>query len=185
MAFKTTLPEEQKKRAAHLKAQGWSTADVAKDTGILAATITANWRGWANQYGVQLPAKRPAEQPAGSSSLVTSYKVDPVTGEKLTEPVTEAVELSTESMPSDFSAAPMCEDIEQQAAQQAEKPAEKPAASKPAAGYSPLELLFDINHLFWAQIGAGCLDADEYCYQAEIADGVLSVSFTLPVGKER
>lgn len=176
------IESEQKKRAAHLKAQGWSTADVARDTGILAATITANWRGWANQYGVQLPAKRPAEQPAGSSNMVTSYKVDPVTGEQLTEPVTEAVELSTKSMPSDFSAAPIVEDIDQQAAQQAEKAA---AASKSAAGYSPLELLFDINHLFWVQIGAGGLDADEYCYQAEIADSVLSVSFTLPVGKER
>ena len=45
MAFKPALPEEQKKRAAHLKAQGWETADVAKDTGLLDATINANWRG--------------------------------------------------------------------------------------------------------------------------------------------
>lgn len=170
---------EQKKRAAHLKAQGWSTEDAAKDTGILAATINANWRGWAKQYGVQIPAKRPAEQSTGSSNMVTSYKVDPVTGERLTEPVTAPVELSTKSMPSDFSAAPI---EEQQAAQQVEKPAEKAAAaSKPAERYSPLELLFDINRLFWAQISCGGLDADEYCYQAEIADGVLSFSFTLPV----
>lgn len=176
------IESEQKKRAAHLKAQGWTTADVAKDTGILAATINANWRTWAKQYGVQLPAKRPAEQSTGSSNEVTSYRIDPETGERLTEPVTETVELSTKSMPSDFPAAPMCEDIEQQEAQQTKKPAEKAAAaSKPAERYSPLELLFDINRLFWAQIGSGGLDADEYCYQAEIANGVLSFSFTLPV----
>lgn len=180
MAFKPALPEEQKKRAAHLKVQGWATADVAKDTGLLDATINANWRSWAKRYGIELPAAIPDRpQPAGTANLVTSYKVDPVTGERLTEPVTETVELSTKSMPSDFPAAPI---EEQQAAQQTKKPAEKAAAaSKPAERYSPLELLFDINRLFWAQISSGGLDADEYCYQAEIADGVLSFSFTLPV----
>ena len=172
MAFKPALPEEQKKRAAHLKVQGWATADVAKDTGLLDATINANWRGWAKRYGIELPAAIPDRpQPAGTSNLVTSYKVDPVTGERLTEPVTEAVELSTKSMPSDFVSAP----------QQAKKaPRPKAAAEPELPRYSPCELLEGINRLIWAQVQAGGL-SDEYCYQAEIADGVLSVSFALPV----
>lgn len=101
MAFNPALPEDKKKRAAMLKAQGWTTTDVAKDTGILAATINANWRTWARQYGIELPEAGPAPQTAGSSNEVTSYCIDPKTGEKLTEPVTETVELSTKSMPSD------------------------------------------------------------------------------------
>lgn len=171
MAFKPALPEEQKKRAAHLKAQGWATADVAKDTGLLDATINANWRTWAKQYGVQLPAREDRPRQVGSSSEVTSYRIDPTTGEQLTEPVTEAVELSTKSMPSDFVSAP----------QQAKKaPRPKAAAEPELPRYSPCELLEGINRLIWAQVQAGGL-SDEYCYQAEIADGVLSVSFALPV----
>lgn len=140
------IESEQKKRAAHLKAQGWSTADVAKDTGILAATITANWRGWANQYGIQLPAKRPAEQPAGSSSEVTSYLIDPKTGERLTEPITETVELSTKSMPSDglsVAGDTMRDVIDRHARlQQAKKsrkasPASKPEEDEPPAPEPP------------------------------------------------
>ncbi len=163
--------DDQKKRAAMLKAQGWTTADVCKDTGVPCAAINLNWRVWAAEFGIELPAAKASQQPSCTSNLVTSYRVDPATGEQLTEPVTEAVELGTKSMPSDFVSAP----------QQAKKaPRPKAAAEPELPRYSPCELLEGINRLIWAQVQAGGL-SDEYCYQAEIADGVLSVSFALPV----
>ena len=92
--------DDQKKRAAMLKAQGWTTADVCKDTGVPCAAINLNWRVWAAEFGIELPAAKASQQPSCTSNLVTSYKVDPAT---------EAVELGTKSMPSDFVSAPQRE----------------------------------------------------------------------------
>lgn len=215
MAFFPAPPEDKKRRASMLKAQGWSTADVAKDTGILAATITANWRTWARQYDIELPEARPAPQTAGSSNMVTSYKVDPVTGEKLTEPVTEAVELSTKSMPSDglsVAGDTMRDVIDRHARlQQAKKgrktaPASKPEEDEPPApeppsdpspkkpasfeltaelqGYNPFALLDNINHLIWEQVRAGALTPESWSSSVDIADGALTMTFTLPVERE-
>lgn len=211
MAFKPTLPEEQKKRAAHLKAQGWSTSDVAKDTDILAATINANWRGWARRYGIELPAQPDKSQTAGSSNLVTSYKVDPATGEQLTEPVTVPVELDTKSMPSDFAGTP--QDGLRRAMQrefqlaQAKKAARK-AAPKPAPAqtppdepapkktarfalvtelqeYDPLGLLESINRLVWEQVRAGELSPFEWQSSANIGGGDVTMTFKLPIKHKR
>lgn len=212
MAFKPALPEEQKKRAAHLKAQGWETADVAKDTGILAATINANWRDWARRYGIELPASGPdkPQQAAGTSNLVTSYRVDPATGEQLTEPVTEAVELPAKSMPSDialqgegFRGALQREFQLAQAKKAARKAAPKPApaqtppdepAPKKTARfalvtelqeYDPLGLLESINRLVWEQVRAGELSPFEWSSSADISNGDVTMTFTLPIKHER
>lgn len=207
---KTEILEEQKKRAVSLKAQGWATSDVAKDTDILASTINANWRTWARQYGIDLPAASPGRpQPAGTSNLVTSYKVDPATGEQLTEPVTEAVDLDTKSMPNDFAAqgGSFRETAEREfqlhQAKKARKKAAEPASAqtppdeltpKKAARfalvtelqeYDPLGLLESINRLVWEQIRAGSLSPFEWSSSADIADGSLTMTFTLPIKRER
>lgn len=210
MAFKPALPEEQKKRAAHLKAQGWATADVAKDTGILAVTINANWRTWARQYGIELPAQPDKSQTAGSSNLVTSYKVDPATGEQLTEPVTETVELSTKSMPSDglSVAGDTMQDVIDRHARllQAKKSHKAGAVSNPETDeslapesssdsasfelvaefqqYNPFALLDNINHLIWEQVRAGNLPSKSWSSSVDIADGALTMTFTLPTARE-
>lgn len=212
MAFKPALPEEQKKRAAHLKAQGWATADVAKDTGLLDATINANWRDWARRYGIELPASGPdkPQQAAGTSNLVTSYRVDPATGEQLTEPVTEAVELPAKSMPSDIADTLQGEGFRgalQREAQlaQAKKQARKkaPAASKLEAGPvqepeparpEPIRklpkaanacgFLDKLNRLLWGYIKTNSLPQSECYYNVELAEGILSVRIALPAGEE-
>ena len=201
---KTEILDEQKKRAAHLKAQGWTTADVCKDTGVPCAAINLNWRVWAAEFGIELPASGPDKpQTAGSSNLVTSYKVDPATGEQLTEPVTVPVELDTKSMPSDIADTPQGgskrKTAEQeyqlaQAKKAARKAAPKPApaqtppdepAPKKTAEYDPLGLLESINRLVWEQVRAGELSPFEWSSSADISNGDVTMTFTLSIKHER
>lgn len=141
-AGKTEILEEQKKRAASLKAQGWSSADVFKDTGVPVAAINLNWRDWAREYGIELPPPAPdRSHPASTSNLVTSYKVDPETGVQLTKPVVSEVELPAKSMPSDglsVAGNTMRDVIDRHARlQQAKKSRKAAAVSSPEADEPP------------------------------------------------
>lgn len=73
----TPLTPEDKRRIAWLMMQGWSLQDVSKKMGISKPMIKANWRSWAEMYGVELPAsirKSPVDRSPGE---VKTYFVEP------------------------------------------------------------------------------------------------------------
>lgn len=73
----TQLTPEDKKRIAWLMMQGWSLQDVSKKMGISKPMIKANWRSWAEMYGVEIPSaiqKKPVDKSPGE---VKTYFVEP------------------------------------------------------------------------------------------------------------
>ena len=69
----------QRKRAAWLRAQGWTYERISVATGIPRETIRENWRTWAAKYNIELPP--PADLPTpGMNGPVITYRIE---GEQL------------------------------------------------------------------------------------------------------
>lgn len=71
------IPEEKKRRAVHLKNQGWLNRDVAKDTGIAESTVANCWKRWAQELGVQIITREESCEKAESMPVTVTY-VDPL-----------------------------------------------------------------------------------------------------------
>lgn len=51
---RTEITEEKKRRAIHLRNQGWFYRDIARDTGIPQHTIETCWKRWAQELDVEI-----------------------------------------------------------------------------------------------------------------------------------
>ena len=71
------ITEDQKRRAIHLKNQGWLNRNVARDTGILEGTIANCWKRWAQELGVQIITREESCEKAESMPVTVSY-VEPL-----------------------------------------------------------------------------------------------------------
>lgn len=69
--------EKKRRRAVHLKDQGWDDRKVSQDTGLPPREIALYWRMWAKTYGVALLPKVPATKlPDPRNGEVVTYYVD-------------------------------------------------------------------------------------------------------------
>lgn len=70
-------PEEKKRRAVHLKNQGWLNRDVAKDTGIAESTVANCWKRWAQELGMEIITREAPERDFEPMPVTTRF-VDPL-----------------------------------------------------------------------------------------------------------
>lgn len=86
----------QRKRAAWLKGQGWSTDQVCRATNLKHKEIETNWRDWAEKYGIRLP--EPAELPTpGMNGPVITYRLVDGHLVRMEESISPVINLVAES----------------------------------------------------------------------------------------
>lgn len=69
--------EKKRRRAVHLKDQGWNDRQVSDDVGLPPREIGLYWRKWAKMYGISLLPRVPAKKiPEPKNGPVTTYYVD-------------------------------------------------------------------------------------------------------------
>ena len=74
---RTEITEEKKRRAIHLRNQGWFYRDIARDTGIPQHTIETCWKWWASDLGVAIITHGDDEDKPVEMPVTVSY-TDPL-----------------------------------------------------------------------------------------------------------
>lgn len=74
---RTEITEEKKRRAIHLRNQGWFYRDIARDTGIPQHTIETCWKRWASDLGVAIITHGDDEDKPVEMPVTVSY-TDPL-----------------------------------------------------------------------------------------------------------
>ena len=74
---RTEITEEKKRRAIHLRNQGWFYRDIARDTGIPQHTIETCWKRWASDLGVAIITHGDDEDKPVEMPVMVSY-TDPL-----------------------------------------------------------------------------------------------------------
>lgn len=70
---RTEITEEKKRRAIHLRNQGWFYRDIARDTGIPQHTIENLWKKWACDLGVEIITHGDDEDKPVEMPVTVSY----------------------------------------------------------------------------------------------------------------
>lgn len=83
----------QRKRAAWLKGQGWSLEQIQNATKLSGKEIEANWKKWAEKYGIVLPEPTKLPEPGMNGPVITYRMVDGklVKEESRINPVTDMI----------------------------------------------------------------------------------------------
>lgn len=65
----------KRKRACWLRAQGWTLDRIEIATGIRAEDVEANWKKWADKYGIKLPDPKPEPPDSDYNSEIITYRM--------------------------------------------------------------------------------------------------------------